>query len=191
MVAKLPSSYQILDLLYRPNDFATDHYGIYLGILPLPIRDETGNIILKEVKSVLHLARKESDSVVVEIAPLEQFESFGKSECVIEIRSQRSDDEVIYNRIDILVNKSDKGELCYKLSGSKQEHEWNCEDFARYVLTGKKWSRQEAAAAEAAKNAGEGIKHSMMAGVAVVGVGVAYTAAKSVWTYFANRRSSS
>jgi len=191
MVAELSSSYQILDILYRPNDFATDHYGIYMGILPLPTRDETGNVIIKEVKSVLHLARKESDSVVVEIAPLNQFESLGKSECVIEIRSHRSDDDVIYNRIDILVNKSEKGELRYKLRGSKQEHEWNCEDFALYILTGRKWSRQEAAAAEAAKNAEENIKLSVLAGVAVVGVGAALTAAQSVWTYFSKRRSSS
>jgi hypothetical protein len=191
MVAKLPSSYQILDLLYRPNDFATDHYGIYMGILPLPTRDETGNVIIKEVESVLHLGRKESDSVVVNIIPLDQFESLGKSECVIEIRSQRSTDDVIYSRIDILINKSDKDELRYKLRGSKQEHEWNCEDFARYILTGTKWSRQEAAAAEAAKNAEEGIRLSMLAGVAVVGVGAALTAAQSVWTYFSNRRSSS
>jgi|GEM_PF-3209778 len=191
MVTKLPSSYQILDLLYRPNDFATDHYGIYMGILALPMRDEAGNVITKEVKSVLHLARKESASVVVEITPLEQFESLGKSECVIEIRSQKSADDVIYNRIDVLVNKSENGELRYKLRGSKQEHEWNCEDFARYILIGRKWSKQEAAAAEAAQNAGEGIKHSMLAGAAVVGVGVAYTAAKIVRDYFANRRSSS
>lgn len=191
MVANLPSSYQILDLLYRPNDFATDHYGIYMGILPLPMRDETANVVIKEVQSVLHLARKESDSVVVDIIPLDKFESLGKSECEVEIRSHRSGDDIIYSRIDIFVNKSENGELHYKLRGSKQDHEWNCEDFARYILTGQKWSRQETAAAAAAKNAEEGIKHSMLAGAAVLGVGVAYKVVESAWVYFSKRRSSS
>ena len=150
MSSQRQPKYELYDLIYREADHGMKHYGVYIGSWhenSYWTEDEH-----RSGKCVYHLAGKSSSSGTkfeLGVTSLDDFETRGdgetKSRSKRDTNVKKDEPQNIKKRIEELDKSCKKGELEYKLIrifGRKKAHEWNCEEFARYIVTGKKESKQ-------------------------------------------------
>jgi hypothetical protein len=123
-MSSLNTALEPLDLIKRQIDSRADHYGIYLGevkglniVFDLTHVEETGKACCRIIT----------------------FEEFANGKPVQKIACERSNAEQIKQRMVSLMQDAQGGEVLYSVAGSSG---WNCEEAARYVLTGERTSIQ-------------------------------------------------
>jgi hypothetical protein len=116
---------QPLTLVKRQIDSYADHYGVFLGEIK-------GQYVVFEFTS-----DRETDKAYYRVSTMQEFASDREVQSVL---CERSSTGEIEKRMREVIRRVDNGELSYSMSGSAGG--WNCEQAARYILTGSARSIQ-------------------------------------------------